>query len=122
MLFTATTQNTSTTSQPLNPQIRQVVDHARDILRTNRLSFTRNASTSFQNGATSMHPKRPQLSRASHYGNVLPKDVVKTVVFLENCGSSNEYPLKNDTIMCYAEVDFLTTDDKQLVRNKSLER
>ena len=58
------------------------------------------------------------MSGASRYGNVLPKDVVKTVVLLENIGSSNEYPLKNDTIMCYAEVDFLSTDDQQLVRNK----
>lgn len=110
--------STSTTSQRLNSQIGQVVNRARDILRSNRSSFTRNASTSFQNGATSAYPKRPRLSGASRYGNVLPKDVVKTVVLLENSGSSNEYPLKNDTIMCYAEVDFVTTDDERLVRNK----
>ena len=120
LLFTASPQNTSTstTSQRLNSQIGQVVNRARDILRSNRSSFTRNASTSFQNGATSAYPKRPRLSGASRYGNVLPKDVVKTVVLLENSGSSNEYPLKNDTIMCYAEVDFVTTDDERLVRNK----
>ena len=107
LLFTASPQNT--TSQRLNSQIGQVVNRARDILRSNRSSFTRNASTSFQNGATSTYTKRPRLSGASRYGNVLPKDVVKTVVLLENPGSSNEYPLKNDTIMCYAEVDFVTT-------------
>lgn len=120
LLFTASPQNTSTstTSQRLNSQIGQVVNRARDILRSNRSSFTRNASTSFQNGATSAYPKRPRLSGASRYGNVLPKDVIKTVVLLENSGSSNEYPLKNDTIMCYAEVDFVTTDDERLVRNK----
>ena len=121
MLFAATTQNTSTTSQRLNSQIGQVVNRARDILRSNRSSFTRNASTSFQSGAsgaTSAYPKRPRLSGASRYGNVLPKDVVKTVVLLENSGSSNEYPLKNDIIMCYAEVDFLTTDDEQLVQTQ----
>ena len=108
LLFTASPQNTSTstTSQRLNSEIGQVVNRARDILRSNRSSFTRNASTSFQNGATSAYPKRPRLSGASRYGHVLPKDVVKTVVLLENSGSSNEYPLKNDTIMCYAEVDF----------------
>ena len=39
-------------------------------------------------------------------------------MLLENYGSSKEYPLKNDTIMCYAEVDFVTADDKRLVRNK----
>ncbi|RMX51903.1 hypothetical protein pdam_00012162 [Pocillopora damicornis] len=110
--------STSTTSQRLNSEIGQVVNRARDILRSNRSSFTRNASTSFQNGATSAYPKRPRLSGASRYGNVLPKDVVKTVVLLENSGSSNEYLLKNDTIMCYAEVDFVTTDDERLVRNK----
>ena len=120
LLFTASPQNTSTstTSQRLNSEIGQVVNRARDILRSNRSSFTRNASTSFQNGATSAYPKRPRLSGASRYGNVLPKDVVKTVVLLENSGSSNEYLLKNDTIMCYAEVDFVTTDDERLVRNK----
>ena len=120
LLFTASPQNTSTstTSQRLNSEIGQVVNRARDILRSNRSSFTRNASTSFQNGATSAYPKRPRLSGASRYGNVLPKDVVKTVVLLENSGSSNEYPLKNDMIMCYAEVDFVTTDDERLVRNK----
>ena len=41
-----------------------------------------------------------------------------TVVLLENSGSSNEYLLKNDTTMWYAEVDFVTTDDEWLVRNK----
>ena len=46
--------------------------------------------------------------------------MVKTVVLLENSGSSNKYPLKNDTIMCYAEVDFLSTDDEQLVCNKTV--
>ena len=44
--------------------------------------------------------------------------MVKTVVLLANVGSSNEYPLINDTIMCYAEVDFLSKDDEQVVRNK----
>ena len=60
LLFTASPQNTSTstTSQRLNSEIGQVVNRARDILRSNRSSFTRNASTSFQNGATSAYPKR----------------------------------------------------------------
>ena len=120
MLFTANTQNTSTISQRLNSQIGQVVNRARDILRSNRSSFTWNASTSFHHGVTCAYPKRPRLSGASRYGNVLLKDVVKTVVLLENSGSSYEYPLKNDTIMCYAKVDFLSTDDKQLVRNKTV--
>ena len=64
-------------------------------------------------------PKDPDC-RGLHvnYGNVLPKDVVKRLVLLENSGFSNEYPLKNDTIMCYAEVDFVTADDERLVRNK----
>ena len=46
--------------------------------------------------------------------------MVITIVLLENSGYSNEYPLKNDTIMCYAEVDFLSMDDEQLVRNKTV--
>ena len=112
LLFTASPQNTSTstTSQRLNSEIGQVVNRARDILRSNRSSFTRNACTSFQNGATSAYPKRPRLSGASRYGNVLPKDVVKTVVLLENSGSSNEYPLKRVwmgfSVKCYLAVFF----------------
>ena len=44
--------------------------------------------------------------------------MVKRVVLLGNSGSSNEYPLKNDTIMCYAEVDFVSVDDERLMCNK----
>ena len=98
-----------------------MVNRARDILRSNRSSFARNASTSFHSsGATShgAYPKRPRLAGASRYANVRPKEVCKTVVLLENSDSSNEYPLTHDMVMCYAEVDFLTTDDEQLVRDK----
>lgn len=64
------------------------------------------------------YPKRPRLAGALHYANVLPKEVSKMVVLLESSASSNEYPLTYDKIMCYAEVDFFTTDDEQLFRNK----
>lgn len=98
-----------------------MVNRARDILRSNRSSFTRNASTSFHSSGATPHgayPKRPQLAGASRYANVRPKEVCKTVVLLENSDSSNEYPLTHDMVMCCAEVDFLTTDDEQLVRDK----
>lgn len=99
-----------------------MVNRARDILRSNTSTFTRNVSSSFRSGATShgAFPKRPRFAGASRYGNVLPKEVCKTVVLLESSDSSN-YPLTHDTIICYAEVDFLTTDDELLVRNKIVE-
>ena len=99
-----------------------MVNHARDILRNNSSTFSRNVSTSFRSGTSSLgaHPKRPRLVGSSRYTNAVPKEVCKTVVLLENAVSSKEYPLTHDTIICYAEVNFLSTDDEEQLRQKIL--
>ena len=114
--FAAATEN----NRRLDSQVDQVVNRARDILRSNSSTFTRNVSTSFRSAATShvAYPKRPRLAGASRYTNVISKEVCKTVVLLDSVVSMKEYPLTNDTIICYAEVDFLSTDDEQLVHSK----
>ena len=68
------------TSQRLNLQVGQVVNRARDILRYNGSTFSRNASTSFWAEST-LHGsflKIPRLAGASRHRNVLPKEVCKT--------------------------------------------
>ena len=98
------------TSQRLSSQVGQVVNRARDILRYNSSTFSRNASTSFRTESTlhSSFPKILRLARASRYRNVLPKEVCKTVVHMEKTLSSNENPLTHDEIICFAEVNFLS--------------
>ena len=99
-----------------------MVNRARDILRSNSSTFTRNVSTSFRSAATShgAYLKRPRLAGASRYTNVISKEVCKTVVLLDSVVSAKEYPSTDDTIICYAEEDFLSTDDEQLVRSKTV--
>ena len=68
------------TSQRLNLQVGQVVNCARDILRYNGSTFSRNAPTSFRAEST-LHgsfPKIPRLAGASRHRNVPPKKVCKT--------------------------------------------
>jgi len=43
---------------------------------------------------------------------------IQTAFLLENAVSSKEYPLNQELIIGYAEVDFLSTDDEPLVRSK----
>ena len=67
------------TSQRLNLQVGQVVNCARDILRYNGSTFSRNAPTSFRAEST-LHgsfPKIPRLAGASRHRNVPPKEVCK---------------------------------------------
>ena len=72
------------TSQRLSSQVSQVGNRARDILRYNSSTFSRNASTSFRAESTlySSFPKIPRLAGVSCYRNVLPKEVCKTVVHM----------------------------------------
>ena len=77
------------TSQRLNLQVGQVVNRARDILRYNGSTFSRNAPTSFQAEST-LHgsfPKILRLAGASRHRNVLPKEVCKTCSYThgKNC-------------------------------------
>ena len=67
------------TSQRLNLQVGQVVNCARDILRYNGSTLSRNAPTSFRAEST-LHgsfPKIPRLAGASRHRNVPPKEVCK---------------------------------------------
>ena len=105
------------TSQRLNLQVGQVVNRARDILRYNGSTFSRNASTSFRAEST-LHgsfPKIPRLAGASRHRMMFcQKRFVKhAVVHMEKTLSSNENPLTHDEIICLAQVDFLSDDDEQ---------
>ena len=104
------------TSQRLNLQVGQVVNRARDILRYNGSTFSRNASTSFR-AESKLHgsfPKIPRLAGASRHRLFCQKRFVKhAVVHMEKTLSSNENPLTHDEIICLAQVDFLSDDDEQ---------
>lgn len=87
-------------------QHQQVLNRARDILRSN--STTSNGNSSF--------PKRPRLDR-KRYSVQTVKEFCKTVLVL---APSNEhsYHLTSDQILGHAEVDFTTEDSESTVRAK----
>ena len=100
------------TSQRLNLQVGQVVNRARDILRYNGSTFSRNASTSFR-AESKLHGSFPKIPRLAGASRRQKRFVKHAVVHMEKTLSSNENPLTHDEIICLAQVDFLSDDDEQ---------